>query len=88
MQVILNVTYSLPKHPRLICFYIINIVFLEDNIVMQFLNQDEKKHWGKQTANAATVSLEETLHKISRPDHVKCKAVVYTQGLRTKIWQW
>lgn len=44
MQVILNVTYSLPKHPRLICFYIINIVFLEDNIVMQFLNQDEKKH--------------------------------------------
>lgn len=47
MQVILNVTYSLPKHPRLICFYIINILFLEDNIVMQFLKQDEKNCWAK-----------------------------------------
>jgi len=43
MQIILNVTYSLPKCPRLICFYIISILFLEDNIVMQFLNKDEKK---------------------------------------------
>lgn len=43
MKVILNVTYSIPKYPRLICFYIINILFLEDNVVMQLLNKDEKK---------------------------------------------
>lgn len=59
MKVIINVTYSIQKYPRLICFYIINILFPEDSIVMQLLNKDEKKCWGKQTANTALVSLEE-----------------------------
>lgn len=86
MKVILNVTYSIPKYPRLICFHIINILFLEDNVVMQLLNKDEEKRL-RQTANTALVLLEETLHKTGRPDHDKCKALIYMHVTRTGIWQ-
>ena len=83
MQVILNVTSSLPKHPRLFCFCITNTLLLEDNTVMHFFFLFWKKYWGNQTANGATLSPEETLHKIGRPDNFRCEVVVYTQSLRT-----
>lgn len=54
MKAILNVTYSIPKYSRLICFYIINILFLEDNVVMHLLNKDEKK---KVEANKLQIQL-------------------------------
>lgn len=83
MQVILNVTSSLPEYPRLFCFYITNILLLEDNTVTHFFEPWRKKILRQANCKWSYFVTRGNLHKIGRSDHFRCEVVVYTQSLRT-----